>query len=212
MKIFLGKKIGMTQIYDSSGICIPVTLINVSDNYISRIFSNNGLIHIEIGKDRKKNPNKAEIGMYSELGFVPRFRNIVTLKEHEFDSFNNITSLSKISIGAFNIEDIFTPNMCVDVVGITKGKGFAGVVKRYNMKGGPRTHGQSDRERAVGAIGCRTIPGRVFKGKRLPGHMGVVKKTIKNLKIVEYNKEDQVIFVTGAVPGARNSYLVIKSK
>ena len=110
-----------------------------------------------------------------------------------------------------NATEVFKPGDVIDVTGISKGKGFAGVVKRHHFKGGPRTHGQSDRERAPGSIGQTTTPGRVYKGKRMAGRMGHERVTIKNLEIVEVIPEKNILLIKGAVPGARNSLLIIKN-
>lgn len=107
------------------------------------------------------------------------------------------------------VNDILKPGDEIKVSGVSKGKGFAGVVKRWGFKGGPKTHGQSDRERAIGSIGQRTDPGRIWKGKKMPGHMGVETKTIKGLKVFKVDEEKNEIWVTGLVPGGRNSLIKI---
>lgn len=214
MKAFLGKKLGMSTVYDSYSNSIPVTVVDVSNNYITRVFESENHFHLELGKDKKKRITKPETGMYSSiLGFVPSFRTVLTFKKSDKSNiFLNNKSLIDIKPGeGLFLENFVIEGMNVTVTGKTKGKGFAGVVKRYRMKGGPRTHGQSDRERSVGSIGMRTIPGRVFKGKRMPGHMGVKTKTIKGLKIIKYDKDTNCILVSGAVPGPNNSYLIIRS-
>lgn len=199
-KIILGKKIGMTQIFSETGEVLPVTVLDVSDNYISRHVkaTKEGVSHYEIGKDKKRIVNKSEKGLYQEQ--TPKFKVVVKQSEN----LPEVKSIVDI--------DSFKEGEKVSVIGITKGKGFQGVVKRWGFHGGPRTHGASDRERAPGSIGLRTIPGRVFKGKKMGGHMGVALKNIKNLKIVKLDKENNLMLVSGAVPGARGSYLIVKSK
>lgn len=201
MKVLIGKKIGMTQIYTEDGNAIAATVLDVSDNVVSKKLANNDTVtHIELGKDRQKKPRKADLGNYKGLNYIPRYK--YTLKVEDEDTSLEVGSAVKADI--FNVGDY------VDVQGETKGKGFAGVVKRYGMRGGPRTHGASDRERAIGSIGMRTIPGRVFKGKRMAGHMGAVKQSTRNLKILVVDPIENILVVSGAVQGTYNSYVVIK--
>lgn len=203
MKVLIGKKIGMIQTFEENGVSIPVTVLDVSENYISKVLMNSEIAtQVEIAKDKAKKETKADKGNYKLLGFVPKFKKVVKFKktpgiEHEIGKVENLGEFSK--------------GDKVSVSGVTKGRGFAGVVKRYKMKGGPRTHGQSDRERAIGSIGMRTIPGRVWKGKRMAGHMGNESKTIKGLKVVDVDLEAKTILVSGSVPGSIGKYLLIKS-
>lgn len=202
MKLLIGKKIGMTQIYDQkTGVASVVTVLDVSGNVISKVLkTSDKLTHIEIGKDKKKKSIKADVGNYKELGFVPLQKSVLRIEGDNNFVIGKELDLTEYKEGKY-----------VDITGYSKGKGFAGVVKRYGMKGGPRTHGQSDRERAIGSIGMRTIPGRVWKGKRMAGHMGADKFTIKNLKIVKADLEDKLLLVGGSVPGANGDYVLIKS-
>lgn len=197
MKTLIAKKIGMLQVFSEKGDAKPATVLDVSENYLARVISVDGKRFLEIGKDKVKKPVKSDLGNYKELNFVPRF----TSRE---ESTEEIQAGSKIELTIVNAGDE------VEITGTTKGKGFAGVVKRHGFKGGPRTHGQSDRERAPGSIGNRTIPGRVYKGKRMAGHMGTITKTVKGLKILMVNPENSTIVVEGSIPGSKNSYLVIK--
>ena len=204
MKMIIGKKIGMATWFDEGGKAIPVSVLEVSDVYVSKLIDigKENEIRLEIGKDKKNKSNKPDLGNYKNLGFVPFVK---------FNLKSSIDFANTKKVGDLLDVDQFDIGDSVVVNGITKGKGFAGVVKRHKMKGGPRTHGQSDRERAIGAIGCRTIPGRVFKGKRMAGHMGVTKKTIKGLKIVSKDVNKKLLFVSGSVPGPKGAYVLVKS-
>lgn len=206
MKALLGRKIGMTQLYDENGKVIPVTVLDVSENFISKLLKNKEgeLTHVEIGKDKQKSKNsyKADLGNYKDLSFVPKYK-------RAFKGLNDATSKE---VGAELKADVFAVGDKVQVTSEVKGKGFTGVVKRWGFAGGPRTHGASDRERAPGSIGTRTIPGRVFKGKKMGGHHGTFTKTVKGLKIALVDLENNLVAVSGAIPGDNKSYVVIKSK
>jgi len=197
MKTLIAKKIGMVQFYTEKGESKPATVLDISENYIARVFEVDGKKYVEVGKGKVKHPLKSELGNYKELAFVPRETAREEYKEE-------VTAGTSVDMSVVSIGDVF------EATGITKGKGFAGVVKRWGFHGGPRTHGQSDRERAPGSIGNRTIPGRVYKGKRMGGHMGVTTKTIKGLKVLMINPESKTIVVEGSLMGPKNSYLVIR--
>ncbi len=200
MKALIGKKIGMTQVFLEDGKSVVGTILDVSGNYITKHLKNGDtLTHIEIGKDKKKSASKDEVGNYKSLKFVPKVKNVIKVK----GEVNG-------DIASELLADVFSVGDKVQVLGETKGKGFAGVVKRYHFAGGPRTHGQSDRERAPGSIGNRTIPGRVYKGKRMGGHMGTDTQTIKNLKVLMVDAKEGLIVLSGSIPGARHSYVLIK--
>lgn len=202
MKVLIGKKIGMTQVFNKeTGELTPVTAIDVSENFVSKVFKDGDKVtHVEIGKDKKKNPNSADLGNYKGLSFVPQFKEVFKTN----DESNLPEEASELSVEIFENGDF------VDVTGISKGKGFQGVMKRWNFKGGKRTHGQSDRERAPGSIGSGTTPGRVVKGKKMAGRMGREKNTVKNLKVMDLDTKNSIVLVTGAVPGYNGTYLIIK--
>ncbi|MEO6728969.1 MAG: 50S ribosomal protein L3 [Candidatus Dojkabacteria bacterium] len=207
MKAILGKKIGMTQIYNEKGLAIPATVLDVSNNVIAKkIMKGETVSHIELGKDKQKKGNKSDLGNYKTLGFVPTYKSVFTVKEIAAQNLDSLEEGAEIDLSAF------TEGEKIDVSGINKGKGWQGVVKRWKFAGMPRTHGSSDRERAPGSLGTRTIPGRIFKGKKMGGHMGTRSKTIKNLKIALVDAENKLIAVSGSIPGAKGSYLVIKTK
>ncbi|RMD77005.1 50S ribosomal protein L3 [Candidatus Dojkabacteria bacterium] len=127
-------------------------------------------------------------------------------------SYDKFVSLDKKHEDLMSVLSCFGVGQVVSVTGVTKGKGFQGVVKRWGFAGGPRTHGQSDRERAPGAIGSRTIPGRVFKGKKMAGRMGQKTVTVKGLKVMDINLEDKYIIISGSIPGPKKSVVILKSK
>jgi large subunit ribosomal protein L3 len=196
MKYVLGIKKGMTRIYDGYK-SVTVSVVD-QDGCVVSLVTDKGY---ELGLGKKKNSNKALAGKYSELGFVPRYRMWIT------DS----SALENLKVGdKAELEMGENESFEINVKGVSKGKGFAGVVKRYKFAGGPKTHGQSDRERAPGSIGAGTDPGRVFKGKRMGGRMGTENITIKNKKIVDIR--DTFVLVSGAIPGAKGNLVVLEIK
>lgn len=185
------------------GTRIPVTQIKVDGNVVAGIKTKDKNLYdaLQIGFGAKKRANKSFVGFMKKanLSFIPRF-----LREIKVADGENLPKLGDV----IKPQDVFKPGDIVDAIGISKGKGFAGGVKKHHFKGGPRTHGQSDRERAPGSIGQTTTPGRVYKGKRMAGHMGSEKVTIKNLEIVAV--DDIFLYVKGLVPGSVNSLLKIE--
>ncbi|BCX14282.1 MAG: 50S ribosomal protein L3 [Candidatus Dojkabacteria bacterium] len=202
MKALIGKKIGMTQVFKDDGSMIPVTLLEVTENYVSKILKNGDQVtHVEIGKDRQKKPRKVDLGNYKKLGFVPKFK--VAVKVHDSEG---VEEGAQLKASVFNVGDV------VKVTGKSKGKGFTGVMKRWNFKGGKRTHGQSDRERAPGSIGSGTTPGRVLKGKKMAGRSGFEQVTLSGVVIESVVDDSGIIAVRGPVPGFNGSYVLIHSK
>ena len=203
MKGILGKNIGMTQVFTKDGKLIPVTVIEVEPNVVTQIktVENDGYEAIQLGFDtkREKLSNKAEKGHLAKANTAPkRF-----LKEIRG------VDVSKYQLGQELDCQVFEEGEMVDVSGISKGKGFQGVIKRYNQSRGPMGHG-SQYHRGVGSLGTMR-PMRVFKGKKLPGHMGHVTVTIQNLDVVAVDMDKNVILVKGSVPGAKGAILKIKS-
>lgn len=197
----MGLKLNMTARFDKWGHRVPVTLIKADPNVI--LSQKDG--KVELGFSRKKNVKKTQNAYVKIAGFAPRFIKKVSIQGVP-DAENIPAGFStgdKISVS------VFAPGDLVKVAGITKGKGFAGGVKRWGFAGGPKTHGQSDRHRALGSIGQTTTPGRVFKGKKMAGHMGASKKTINNLEIFEVDSENNLLVIKGSVPGARRGLLLI---
>ena len=201
MKAIIGEKKLMTQIFKDDGKVVPVTVIDVKEAFLigKKTKEKDGYEALLIGIGKKKNPTKAETGKFKSLGFVPR----VTMEAR--DCAIDLADGSKIDPG------IFVADENVDVTGITKGKGFQGVVRRWGFHGGPKTHGQSDRQRAPGSIGQRMTPGRVYKGKKMAGRVGGAKLTVKNLKVVAVDSVNGLIAVKGAVPGNNGSIVMIRS-
>jgi large subunit ribosomal protein L3 len=202
-KGLIGKKIGMTQIFDENGAAQPVTLIEAGPCFVTlvRNTENDGYTAVQLGFEEVK-PKKLTGG---ELGHLKR-NNLPPLKYlREFRAKEiQVAEGDKIDVSLFAVGEK------VDVSGMSKGKGFAGGVKCYHFRGGPKTHGQSDRLRAPGSRSSTTTPGRVFKGARGAGHMGSDAVTAQNLKVVLVDAERNVIGVNGPVPGARGGLVVIK--
>ena len=203
MKGILGRKIGMTQVFTESGKLIPVTVVEVEKNVVTQIKTkeNDGYEAIQLGFDtkREKLATKASIGHTNKANTTPNrfFREIKGVE------------ISNYTLGQEVKVDIFTEGEMVDVTGTTKGKGFQGVIKRHNQSRGPMGHG-SHYHRKPGSMGTMR-PMRVFKGKKLPGHMGVNTVTIQNLEIVGVDLENNVILIKGNVPGANKSLVIIKT-
>lgn len=202
-KGLLGKKIGMTQIFDENGIAIPITVIEAGPCYVTQLRSQerDGYTAVQIGFDEVK-PGRITNG---EKGHLKR-NNLPPLRFlREFRVKNpQVSEGEKVTVEQFALGEL------VDVVGTSKGRGFAGGVKRYGFGGGPKTHGQSDRMRAPGSHGSGTTPGRVFKGAKGPGHMGNDRVTVSNLKVAFIDVERNLIGVKGAIPGARGGLVMIK--
>lgn len=204
IKGLLGKKVGMTQIFDESGSAIPVTLIEAGPCYITQIRTpeRDGYAAVQLGFEEVK-PKRLTAG---ELGHVKR-NNLPPLRYlREFcEKEPGVEEGEKVTVN-----QVFGSGDLVDISGVSKGKGFAGGVKRYHFHGGKKTHGQSDRWRAPGSRGSGTTPGRVFKGARGAGHMGNDNVTVQNLKVVLVDGERNLLGVRGAVPGPKGGLLMIK--
>jgi len=201
MKAILGEKKQMTRVFSEDGTVIPVTIIDVNSAIIAdtKTVERDGYAAAVIGYGKKAKATKAETGKFKTLGFVPQ----VAMEAREFSP--------EIASGEAVKPTIFEVNEKINISGITKGKGFQGVVKRWGFKGGPKTHGQSDRHRAPGSIGSGTTPGRVYKGKKMGGRMGGVKRTVKNLEVVAVDEANGLIAVKGAVPGPKGAIVMITS-
>jgi large subunit ribosomal protein L3 len=203
LKGLIGKKIGMTQIFDNNGAAVPVTLIEAGPCFVTQIRSveKEGYSAVQLGFEevKPKRLTGGEIG-HLKRSNLPPLKFLREFKAKEAD----LKEGDKLDVSVFVVGEK------VDVSGTSKGKGFAGGVKRYHFRGGPKTHGQSDRLRAPGSNGSTTTPGRVYKGHRGPGHMGDDAVTAQNLKVVLVDAERNVIGVNGSVPGARGGLVVIK--
>ncbi|MDI6769144.1 MAG: 50S ribosomal protein L3 [Anaerolineales bacterium] len=203
MKGLIGKKIGMTQIFDESGAAVPVTLIEAGPCYVTqvRLPEKEGYSAVQLGFGEAK-PKRLTGG---QLGHLKKSESPPLRFLREFR-----INLSEIKVGDMLTVDMFGLGERVDVIGTSKGKGFAGVVKKYHFRGGSKTHGASDRVRAPGSSSATTTPGRVFKGTRRSGHMGSERVTAQGLKVVLVDAERNLLGVNGAVPGSRGSLVMIK--
>lgn len=202
MKGILGRKLGMTQVFTKDGKLIPVTVVEVAPNTVMQVktVESDGYNAIQLGllDKKEKNASKPEMGHAKKANTTPkRF-----LKEiRDIDTTYNVGDT--ISAGVFEVGDV------IDVTGTSKGKGFTGVIKRHNQSRGPETHG-SRYHRRPGSMGTM-LPKRVLKGKKLSGHMGVETVTIQNLEVIEVNEAENYILVSGNIPGAKNSLVLIRS-
>lgn len=206
MKGIIGKKVGMTQVFDEQGNVVPVTVIEAGPCYVTQVRTGekDGYTAVQLGFQETKATRltKAQVGHLSKkslpaLRILREFR----VKSEELDG---LTEGSEIKV------DVFAKGEHVDIVGISKGRGFAGTIKRHNFHRQPKTHGQSDRERAPGSIGMCAMPGRVLKGKRMSGHMGSDRVTMQNLVVAVVDAEKNLLAVRGSVPGAKGDVVIIK--
>jgi len=197
----IGKKLGMTQIFEEDGALEAVTAIEAGPCLVTQIKTEakDGYNAIQLGFGEAKRLNSPQKGHLKGIGHQLKY-----LREFRIDDLSTIEVGQKIDVGIFKAGDR------VDVIGISKGKGFAGTVKRYHFGGGPKTHGQSDRHRAPGSIGGTTYPGRVLKGTRMAGHMGNCRVTQCNLKVIQADPDRNLLLLEGATPGAKNSLLLIR--
>ena len=203
-KGIIGKKIGMTQIFDEKGNVVPVTVIEATPNVVAQVktVETDGYNSIQLGygEVKDKHINKPEKGHFTKAGLAAKKH----LREFRVEDVENY------KVGDEVKADIFEAGEKIDVQGTTKGKGFQGVIKRHGQHRGPMGHG-SMYHRRPGSMGFTSTPGRVFKGKKLPGHMGRVTVTIQNLDVVRVDMDKNVILVKGSVPGAKGAILKIKS-
>ncbi len=196
----LGKKVGMTQVFQDDGAVVAVTAIEAGPCTVTQIKTKakEGYDAVQLGFGPAKRINRPQRGHLKKLGPYKHLR--------EF----RVEDASKIQLGDSVDVGIFHPGDLVDVIGTSKGRGFAGVVKRYHFAGGSKTHGQSDRHRAPGSIGAGTDPGRVIKGLKMAGHMGDERVTVQKLQVVKADPERNLLLVRGAVPGPRNGLLIVR--
>jgi len=199
----IGKKSGMSRLFLEDGESIPVTAISVCGNFVADIKTkeNNGYDAVVLSKSNKNNNlNKSQTEFFKKINIIPGSLS-------EFKVENEIQSYE---VGKHLTADLFEVGQYVDITGISKGKGYAGVIKRHNFSMQDATHGNSLAHRAHGSIGQCQTPGRVWKGKKMSGHMGNVQKTVQNLKIVDLDVENNVVYVKGAIPGFNGSEVKIK--
>jgi large subunit ribosomal protein L3 len=196
----IGRKLGMTQVFRDNGKMEAVTAIKAGPCSVIQVKTagKEGYDSIQLGFGESKRLNSAEKGHLKELG------SFKYLREFRVDTVENIKIGDKVDVSIFNQGDR------IDVIGVSKGKGFAGVVKRHHFRGGPKTHGQSDRERHPGAIGSTTTPGHIKKGLRMAGHMGTEQVTARRLEVMKIDPESNLLLVKGSVPGSRNGVVLLK--
>jgi large subunit ribosomal protein L3 len=198
----LGEKLGMTRMFTKNGESVPVTVILAGPCQViqKKSIEKDGYIAVQLGfkEVKEKKVSKPIAGHLNKYEASP----INYIREFKIDDSSKYSSDKEIKV------DIFKEGDKVDIIGISKGKGFAGAIKRHNFSGGPKTHGQKEYFRSVGSIGA-TDAARVFKGQKLPGHMGTDRVTVKKLEIVKINLERNLILVKGSVPGAKGAILVI---
>lgn len=199
----LGKKIGTTQVFQENGESDCVTALWVGPCTVTQVKTtdNDGYIGVQLGYEPVKRLSKPEVGHLRNAGNLFRF-----LREVGVDD------ISEVEVGQTVDVSLFEQGEKIDATSYSKGRGFAGGVKRHHFHGGPKTHGQSDRHRAPGSIGAGTTPGRVIKGLRMAGHMGNAKITQRNLVVVSADPEKNILLVKGTIPGARNSLVILRKQ
>jgi len=196
----IGRKIGMTQVFQDDGTMVAVSVLAIGPNTVTRLRTTerDGYTAVQIGSEVSRKLSKPENGQLKDL---PK---VATIREFRVDSVDDVTVGQTFSIG-----DLFVAGDLVDVTGVSKGKGFAGVIKRHNFHRGPKTHG-SDHHRAPGSIGPGTTPGRVYRGLKMSGHMGDERVTIKKVRVVRTDTERNLLLVKGSLPGARGGLILVK--
>jgi large subunit ribosomal protein L3 len=196
----IGRKVGMTQVFQDDGTMVAVSVLAIEPNTVTKLRTpeRDGYTAVQIGTEVSKKLNKPETGQLKDL---PK---VATIREFRVDSVDDVTVGQVFSVG-----DLFEAGDMVDVTGVSKGKGFAGVIKRHNFHRGPQTHG-SDHHRAPGSIGPGTTPGRVYRGLKMSGHMGSERVTIKKVRVVRTDPDRNLLLVKGSLPGARGGLITVK--
>jgi large subunit ribosomal protein L3 len=204
IKAILAQKIGMTRVYDTHGKSIPVTVLQAGPCPVTQVLTSekNGYsaIQVAFGDVRTKSINKPQAGIFKKANVAPA----KWIREFRTDKASTFQVGQALKVDAFAAGDY------VDVFGTSKGKGFAGAMKRHNFHGGPHTHGQSDRARAPGASGSNTFPGRVFKGKKFPGHLGVERVTVQHMEVIQVMADKDLMLIKGAVPGPVQGLVTVR--
>jgi large subunit ribosomal protein L3 len=196
----IGRKVGMTQVFAEDGTMVAVSVVAIEPNTVTKLrtTAQDGYTAVQVGTDVVKKLSKPESGQLKDLPKVS------SIREFRVDSVDDYSVGQVIGLG-----DLFAEGDLVDVTGISKGKGFAGVIKRHNFHRGPKTHG-SDHHRAPGSIGPGTTPGRVYRGLKMSGHMGDERVTIKKVRVVRTDTDRNLLLVNGSLPGARGSLILVK--
>jgi len=199
----LGKKLGQTRVYDGKGVLIPVTVVLAGPNRVlqCKTQKSDGYNAVQLGfSDQKEHRVSKPL-----LGHIKKFNGVAVKRIQEFRDFSKEVKPGDI-LGA----TVFAPGDYIDAIGVTKGRGFEGVVKRHRFAGGDSTHGAKGWHRRSGAIGQRLFPGTVMRGMRMPGHMGQVRRTTQNLQIIQVIEAENLLLIKGAVPGSKGDYVVIR--
>jgi large subunit ribosomal protein L3 len=196
----IGRKVGMTQVFQDDGTMVAVSVLAIEPNTVTRLRTSerDGYTAVQLGTEVARKLSKPETGQLKDL---PK---VATIREFRVDDVDSYTVGQTVALG-----DLFAAGDEVDVSGVSKGKGFSGVIKRHNFKRGPKTHG-SDHHRAPGSIGPGTTPGRVYRGLRMAGHMGDEMITIKKVRVVRTDTDRNLLLVKGSLPGARGSLILVK--
>jgi large subunit ribosomal protein L3 len=200
----IAKKLGMTRFFDEAGVHVPVTVLALEGCQVvgQRTQEKDGYVALQLGAGAKKakNTTKPQRGQFAKALVEPK---------REIAEFR-VSPDNLIDVGAEITADHFVPGQRVDIQGTTIGKGFQGGMKRWNFRGGPKTHGQSDRHRAPGSVGAGTTPGRTLKGQKMAGHMGHRRSTVQNLQVIAIDPENHVLLIKGAVPGPANGTVMVR--
>ncbi len=201
----LGRKLGMARLFDENGAVTASTLVQAGPCFVTQLKTpeRDGYLAVQLGFGERARPNRSEKGHAKAAGLAEK-HGLAELREVPADT------LDGLRLGVRIDASIFIPGETVDVVGTSKGRGFTGVVKRHHFRGGPKTHGQSDRWRRPGSIGSGTTPGRVFKNMRMAGQSGNARVTVKNLRVLQVDPERNIVAIRGAVPGPRGGLVMIR--
>ncbi|MSU40624.1 MAG: 50S ribosomal protein L3 [Pedosphaera sp.] len=199
----IGKKLGQTRVFDSAGNAVGVTVVLAGPNRVlqCKTMESDQYNSVQLGFDDQKESRVTK----SLLGHFKKSGSAAVKQVREFRNFTLPVKAGDV-VGV----DIFSQGDYVDAIGVSKGKGFAGVVRRYKYAGGPASHGQKGWHRRPGAIGCRSTPGWVIKGKGMPGHMGQRQRTVQNLQVMAVRTEDNLLLIQGSIPGANGDYVIIR--
>jgi large subunit ribosomal protein L3 len=207
IQAILGRKLGMTRLFDENGVVTASTLVEAGPCFVTQLRTPDvdGYTAVQLGFGDTARQTKPQKGHLKKAG-LPEKQGLQSLREVPADS------LDDLELGARIDASIFEQGEIVDVIGTSKGKGFAGVMKRHNFHGGPKTHGQSDRWRHSGSVGSGTTPGRTFKGMRMGGRLGNARITVKNLRILSVDPERNLVALRGAIPGPNGGLIMIRKK
>jgi large subunit ribosomal protein L3 len=199
----LGKKLGQTRVYDAQGIITPVTIVLAGPNRVlqCKTQQSDGYNAVQLGFNDQKEQRLAK----PLLGHIKKFSGVAVKRIREFRDFSQ-----EVKPGDLLGATLFAPGDYIDAIGVTKGRGFEGVVKRHRFAGGDSTHGAKGWHRRSGAIGQRLFPGTVMRGMKMPGHMGQVQRTTQNLEVIQVREADNLLLIRGAIPGANGDYVVIR--